>query len=198
MYHRLNTACLFTITRQWLTQSTPLRSPRRSQAQTNKGRDILGSSSKRRLVCLKQGNNVRSRLDWDIYFFSSALPPPAPPPPLWKAILCSFCCRHYWRMHPRGPKWGSWWGEGRGFKCQLSVNPIQTLQNVAGSLKKTEAAFYCLYWRWGGGGRGRECRENGISNWIFSPPPFFKLTITPLKWPKNKFQFFQTQSRFSY
>ena len=32
----------------------------------------------------------------------------------------------------------------RGFKSQLSVNPIQTLQNVVGALEKTEAAFYCL------------------------------------------------------
>ena len=32
----------------------------------------------------------------------------------------------------------------RGFKSQLSVNPIQTLQNVVGALEKTEAAFYCF------------------------------------------------------
>ena len=31
-----------------------------------------------------------------------------------------------------------------GFKCQLSVNPIQTLQNVVGALEKTEAALYCF------------------------------------------------------
>ena len=71
-----------------------------------------------------------------------------------------------------------------GFKCQLSVNPIKTLQNVVGALEKTEAAFYCfldLGRRGGGGGRG----ENGISSLIFSPPPFFTLTITPLKLPKK-------------
>ena len=73
----------------------------------------------------------------------------------------------------------------RGFKSQLSVNPIQTLQNVVGALEKTEAAFYCLLdlGRRGGGGGGRG--ENGISNLIFSPPPFFTLTITPLKLPKK-------------
>ena len=73
-----------------------------------------------------------------------------------------------------------------GFKCELSVNPIQTLQNVVGALEKTEAAFYCfldLGRRGGGGGGGRG--ENGISNLIFSPPPFFTLTITPLKLPKK-------------
>ena len=42
-----------------------------------------------------------------------------------------------------------------GFKCQLSVNPIQTLQNVVGALEKTEAAFYCfLDLGRRGGGRG--------------------------------------------
>ena len=72
-----------------------------------------------------------------------------------------------------------------GFKCQLSVNPIQTLQNVVGALEKTEAAFYCFLdlGRRGGGGGGRG--ENGISSLIFSPPPFFTLTITPLKLPKK-------------
>ena len=46
----------------------------------------------------------------------------------------------------------------RGFKSQLSVNPIQTLQNVVGALEKTEAAFYCLDLgrRGGGGGGGGE------------------------------------------
>ena len=43
----------------------------------------------------------------------------------------------------------------RGFKSQLSVNPIQTLQNVVGALEKTEAAFYCLLdLGRRGGGRG--------------------------------------------
>ena len=42
------------LTKHRLTQSTPLRSPKRSQAQTNKGSCILRSSSNCRLVCLKQ------------------------------------------------------------------------------------------------------------------------------------------------
>ena len=42
----------------------------------------------------------------------------------------------------------------RGFKSQLSVNPIQTLQNVVGALEKTEAAFYCLLDLGRRGGRG--------------------------------------------
>ena len=47
----------------------------------------------------------------------------------------------------------------RGFKSQLSVNPIQTLQNVVGALEKTEAAFYCLLDLGSrGGGRG----EGGV------------------------------------
>ena len=74
----------------------------------------------------------------------------------------------------------------RGFKSQLSVNPIQTLQNVVGALEKTGAAFFCLGdWGGGGGGGGGGRGENGISNLIFSPPPLFTLTITPLKLPKK-------------
>ena len=73
----------------------------------------------------------------------------------------------------------------RGFKSQLSVNPIQTLQNVVGALEKTEAAFYCLLDLGRRGGGGGERGENGISNLIFSPLPFFTLTITPLKLPKK-------------
>ena len=44
-----------------------------------------------------------------------------------------------------------WVGVGEGYKCQLSVNSIQTLQNVVGVLKK-EAAFYCLFGVGGGVG----------------------------------------------
>ena len=74
----------------------------------------------------------------------------------------------------------------RGFKSQLSVNPIQTLQNVVGALEKSPSNFFNAWiWGGGGGGGGRERGENGISNLIFSPPPFFTLTITPLKLPKK-------------
>ena len=171
---------MFTITRQWLTQSTPLRSPRRSQAQSNKGRGILGRSSKRRLFCLKQGNNVRSGLKLrHLIFFIRTSPPP---PPLWKAILCSFCCRHHWRMHSRGPKWGSGWGDSN-LSCQLT--PSRPSKMLSG-LRKDRGRILLLigFGEEGGGGRGGR-GENGISNLIFSPPPFFTLTITPLKLPKK-------------
>ena len=53
--------------------------------------------------------------------------------------------------------------------CQLSVNPIKTLQNVFTILKKTEAAFYCLlHFGW----KGRVgCKNNWMFNFIFSTPP---------------------------
>ena len=43
----------------------------------------MGRSSKRRLVCLKQGNNVRSglKLGHLIFFIRTSPPPPPPPPP---------------------------------------------------------------------------------------------------------------------
>ena len=51
-------------------------------AKTNKGRGILERSSKRRLVCLKQGNNVRSGLKLGhLIFFIPTSHPPSPPPP---------------------------------------------------------------------------------------------------------------------
>ena len=42
----------------------------------------MGRSSKRRLVCLKQGNNVRSGLKLgQLIFFIRPSPPLSPPPP---------------------------------------------------------------------------------------------------------------------
>ena len=41
----------------------------------------MGRSSKRRLVCLKQGNNVRSGLKLGHLILFIALPTPLPPPP---------------------------------------------------------------------------------------------------------------------
>ena len=68
---------------------------------------ILESSSKRRLPCLKQGTTYvtgwigRCNL---LYRHSLQSPPPLPVNPLWKAILCSYYCRHHWRLYPGGPK----------------------------------------------------------------------------------------------
>ena len=79
--------------------------------------------------------------------------------------------------------------------CQLSVNPIKTLQNVFPILKKTEAAFYCLLhfgWKgWVG------YKNNWMFNFIFSPPPppTFHFALPPLttfwwfcQWAISKFQ----------
>ena len=113
------------------------------------------------------------------------------PNPLWRAILCSFCYRHHWRLHPRGSKKGSGWAgkqmsvvmQLKGLPiCQLSVNPIKILQNVFAILKKTEAAFYSLLhfgwkgWVWVG------CKNNWMFNFIFSPPPspHFYFALPPL------------------
>ena len=41
----------------------------------------MGRSSKRRLVCLKQGNNVRSGLKLGHLIFFIRTSPPLPPPP---------------------------------------------------------------------------------------------------------------------
>ena len=60
-----------------------------------------------------------------------------------------------------------WVGVGEGYKCQLSVNSIQTLQNVVGVLKK-EVAFYCLF---EGRGIGEEARKMEFPI-LFSAPHF--------------------------
>ena len=67
----------------------------------DKGRGILGSLSKHRLVC-----NKVCRAGW-IGTFHFIYPHMFPPTPtlLWKAILCSFCCRYNkiivpTRLHP--------------------------------------------------------------------------------------------------
>ena len=83
------------LTKNWLTQSTPLRSPRRSQAQTNKGSCILGSSSKCRLICLKQETTMTMYVAGWIGKFHFFISTPYPHQPLWKAILCSFCYQHH-------------------------------------------------------------------------------------------------------
>ena len=71
----------------------------------DKGRGILGSSSKRRLVCLKQETRYVGPvgLGHFILFIRTCSPPT--PTLLWKAILCSFCCRYNkiivpTRLHP--------------------------------------------------------------------------------------------------
>ena len=94
------------LTKHWLTQSTPLRSPRRMQAQMNKGSCILGSWSKCQLVCLKQETTMTMYIAGWMgkfhFFYQHSLPSTTP---LWNAILCSFCYQHHWRLHPKGRKW---------------------------------------------------------------------------------------------
>ena len=101
-------------------------------ASTNeKGRGILGSSSKRQLVCLKQ----ETRYVW--------------PVGLGHFIFFFICTR----SHPNPPSYGH--GRlsyvvfvvgtilkitSRGYKCQFSDNPIQILQNV-------ELKIYGMRWR---------------------------------------------------
>ena len=67
----------------------------------DKGR-VEGSSSERWIICLKQEKGTSGRLDWDISFFFYLHTIPPKPTLLWpwKAILCSFCCRYHWRLHP--------------------------------------------------------------------------------------------------
>ena len=50
----------------------------------------------------KTRNKVHSWLNWDILFFYQH----SFPHPLWKAILCSFCCWHHWRLHLKSPNEG--------------------------------------------------------------------------------------------
>ena len=71
----------------------------------------------------KTRNKVRGRLNWDISFFFIGTHSPTT---LWKAILCSFCCRHHWRLHPKSPNegldegGGAYWGGGVGnMECPI-------------------------------------------------------------------------------
>ena len=113
------------------------------------------------------------------------------PNPLWKAILWNFFFIGIIEDCIQGVR-NKGLDEGGGEQmsvvmqlkvlpiCQLSVNPIKTLQNVFAILKKTEATFYCLLhfgWKgWVG------CKNNWMFNFIFSlpPPPTFYFTLPPL------------------
>ena len=69
-----------------------------------------------------------------------------------------------------------WVGGGEGYKCQLSVNSIQTLQNVVGVLKKRGRLLLLICGgEWGGS------KKNGISNFIFSPHFLFHSAATAVQ-----------------
>ena len=98
---------------------------------------ILESSSKRRLVCLKQETtNVAGWIGTYHFFIRTSSPHP-----LWKAILCSFCCGHHWRLHRRGLK-----------RCRR--------------LKRDRGAYYLFL----GGGGGRRKKWN-VRFYFQPPPP---------------------------
>ena len=140
----------------------------------NKRRGILESSSKCWLICLKQEATYIA--GWcGSFFYLHSLPPPHSPMegyPMWGTDMsvCSFCCQHHRRLHARGPKWVS--GGDGGYKCQLSVNSIQTLQNVVGVLKKRGRLLFLICG--GGGGEWGGSEKNGIQ------PPTFCFTLLPL------------------
>lgn len=66
----------------------------------DKGRGILGSPSKRRLVCLKQETRYVGPVGLGHFILFIRTHSPPTPTLLWKAILCSVCCRYNWRLHP--------------------------------------------------------------------------------------------------
>ena len=68
----------------------------------------------------------------------------------------------------------SFWGVGGGYKSQLSVNSIQTLQNVVGVLKKRGHLLFLICE--GGGGVGRE-REK----WHSAPHFLFHSAATAVQ-----------------
>ena len=89
------------------------------------------------------------------FYLSIRTPSPTLPTPLWKAILCSFCCLHHLRLHPRGPKC-----------CQR--------------LKKRQRPPFIAYWR-GRGGRGG---GNGTPNFVFTPLTFYFAPLPLVKYCK--------------
>ena len=159
-YEHDEAAYLFTVTKNWLTECTPLRSPRRSQAQTTK-EGVFWEVQ----VNVAKKQRKSGRLD-------CTRPPPTPYGRLSYVVFVVGTIENY----------------SGGYKCQFSVkilaichlsgNPIQTLQNVIRVLKKTEAAFYCLLEGRGGGGRG----GNGMSNFIFRPRPLPLFTSLRRRW----------------
>ena len=82
--HTLRThACMLAHCHKTLTDTIdPIVIAKTFASANDKGRGILGSSSKRRLVCLKQETRyvALGRLDWDISFYLSAHVPPHPYP----------------------------------------------------------------------------------------------------------------------
>ena len=71
----------------------------------------------------------------------------------------------------------SFWVGGAGYKCQLSVSSIHSLQNVVGVLKK-EVAFYCLF---EGRGSGEEARKMEFPI-LFSAPHFLFHSAATAVW----------------
>ena len=84
---------------------------------------------------------TRNIAGWiETFHLSIRTPSPTLPTPLWKAILCSFCCLHHLRLHPKGPKC-----------CQR--------------LKKDRGRLLLLI----GGGGEEGGGGNGTPNFVFTP-----------------------------
>ena len=120
----------------------------------------------KRRVCLEQETTyVRSRFATRSLFRSPFAQPP--PPPLQKAILCSFCCRHHWRLHPRVQNVVSLFKAFRSWGTRRTTLSERRLA----AYKKRQRPFFIAYL--GGGGVGKiECPI------FFSapqppPPPLF-------------------------
>ena len=153
-YEHDEAAYLFTVTRHWLTECAPLRSPRRTFASANdKGRGILRSSSKRRKETTYVGP---VKLGHFPFFHPHSLPTPTSYGRLSYVVFVVGTIEIQMSV----------FSENFG---HLSVNPIQTLQNVVGVLKKDRGSL--LLPIGGTGGRG----GNGMSNFIFSLPLFTSL-----------------------
>ena len=125
-YEHDEAAYLFTVTRHWLTECTPLRSPRRTFASANdKGRGILRSSSKRRQETTYVGP---VKLGHFPFFHPHSLPTPTPYGSLSYVVFVVGTIEIQMSV----------FSENFG---HLSVNPIQTLQNVVGVLKKDRGSL---------------------------------------------------------
>ena len=162
-YENDEAAYLFTVTKHWLTECTLLRSPRRSQALTTK-EGVFWEVQ----VNVAKKQRKSGRLDC-----TRSPPPPTPYGRLSYVVFVVGTIENY----------------SGGYKCQLSVkilaicqlsgNPIQTLQNVIRVLKKDRGRFLLpIGGKGGGGGRG----GNGMSNFIFRPRPLPLFTSLRRRW----------------
>ena len=120
-YEHDEAACLFTVTRLWLTECTLLRSPRRSQAQTTK-EGVFWEVQ----VNVNKKQRTSGRLDWDnsfFFFIRTRSPPPPPSSPYGRLSYVVFVVdtvKDY----------------SGGYKCQFSVRePVKNPQDWSNMAK---------------------------------------------------------------